>query len=102
MPMPSSQERFSRKQERHPLRLATRLFSEDHPSPERQGCPGVTVLKSVAYRSQDLASSRAEIDALMDHLFICSPCFREFRAYRRSARIRRRLPGLVGLAVGLV
>ena len=45
---------FTKGQERHLLRLAKKLFMEQHPNPQRIGCPGAQLLKAVAYASSDL------------------------------------------------
>ncbi len=87
---------FSKDQERHLLRLAKKLFMEHHPNPQRLGCPGDEMLKAVAHGSADLP--RTQQEAVMDHLSICSPCFREFYSYRRGVRFRRQVPIFLGVA----
>jgi hypothetical protein len=87
---------FSRDQERHLLRLAKKLFMEHHPNPQRLGCPDHATLKAVAHGNADLP--RTQQEAVMDHLSICSPCFREFYGYRRGVRFWRRVPVFVGVA----
>jgi hypothetical protein len=87
---------FSKDQERHLLRLAKKLFMEHHPNPQRIGCPGEEMLKGVAYGSEDLP--RAQQEAVMEHLSICSPCFRQFYSYRRGVRFRHQVPILLGVA----
>ncbi|MCW5979736.1 MAG: hypothetical protein KIT09_16775 [Bryobacteraceae bacterium] len=87
---------FSKDQERHLLRLAKKLFMEHHPNPQRLGCPDHETLKAVAHGSPDLPRARQE--SVMDHLSICSPCFREFYGYRRGVRFWRRVPVFVGVA----
>lgn len=87
---------FSKEQERHLLRLAKKLFMEQHPNPQRIGCPGPRMLRAVAHASPDL--STAQHSAIMDHLSICSPCFQEFYRYRRAVRFRSQIPVVLGLA----
>ncbi len=87
---------FSKDQERHLLRLAKKLFMEHHPNPQRLGCPDHETLKAVAHGSPDLPRARQE--AVMDHLSICSPCFREFYGYRRGVRFWRQVPVFLGVA----
>jgi hypothetical protein len=99
MSMSSSHQHFTRKQERNLMRLGRKLLMDQHPNPERQGCPGEAPLKAAAYGRP---GSGAERGAVMEHISICSPCFREYYAFRRMARMRRRLPLLLGFAAGLV
>jgi hypothetical protein len=88
---------FTKEQERHLLRLAKKLFMEQHPNPQRIGCPGAQLLKAVADASPVLPP--AQQNAIMEHLSICSPCYREFYGYRRSVRFRRQIPIFLGVAV---
>src|ERR1700722_2486717 len=65
------------------------LFLIAHPNPERIGCPGTDVLKALARRR--LPGD----DPAEKHLGECSPCFKEYLAFRkacdRAQRRRRRL-----------
>ena len=59
---------------------------KNYPNPERKGCPGNEILKSVAARPTPVE------DAIWEHVTHCSPCYREFLAFRRelaAARKRR-------------
>lgn len=66
------------------LELLEQAALHDYPNPERKGCPGEDFLKR-------LATDRASIsldDARLTHVARCSPCYREFVSYRKSARNR--------------
>lgn len=76
----------------------------DYPNPERRGCPGSEALKRLA--SSDLPQTS---DPAWDHVTHCSPCYREFLAFRaeemaanRRARLRRRAVFATAAAVILV
>lgn len=70
----------------------------NYPNPERKGCPDDEVVRSVAART-DLKA-----DDAWEHITHCSPCYREFLAYKEEyrgkqhdeVRVRRRT--LIGLA----
>jgi hypothetical protein len=68
-------------EEAHILDLLARGLSRDFPNPERVGCPGSAVLRSIAFRKLRLA----EVQQWLDHLSSCSPCYREFTALRQQA-----------------
>jgi hypothetical protein len=88
-----SNQHLSKKQERHLFRLGRRLMLNRHPNPQRIGCPLKAELKDTAVNRTLLPQSK--IDSVIDHITICSPCFREFSRYRQNARLRKRLPLLV-------
>src|SRR3954447_10903122 len=74
--------RLTREQHRRMLGLLEQAALQDYPNPERKGCPGQDFL-------QRLANERASIsldDPRLTHVARCSPCYREFVSYRRSAR----------------
>jgi hypothetical protein len=61
------------------------LLRGGYPNPERVGCPGAEVLKSLAERRTDLASAKGWVQ----HLGCCSPCFTEYTEFRREAQRRK-------------
>src|SRR5437868_12087088 len=85
-----SNQHLSKKQERHLVRLGRKLMLNRHPNPQRLGCPLKAELKATALNRALLPQTK--IDSVIDHITICSPCFREFSRYRRNARLRTRLP----------
>ena len=56
------------------------------PNPERIGCPGNSLLKGIAQGKVSLT----EAEPWLDHLGSCSPCFQEFKEFRRQSAIQRR------------
>src|SRR5258708_23819092 len=56
------------------------------PSPERIGCPGKARLKDIAQGNVSLT----EAEPWLEHLGSCSPCFQEFKEFRRQSAIQRR------------
>jgi hypothetical protein len=69
----------------------------DYPNPERIGCPGAEFLKRLAV---DRASISLD-DTRLTHVARCSPCYREFVAYRKAAR-NRAMTRRALLAIGSV
>jgi hypothetical protein len=61
-------------------------LATEFPNPERIGCPGNALLKGIAQGSVSLT----EAEPWLDHLGSCSPCFQEFKEYRRKSAIQRR------------
>src|SRR4051812_30034109 len=70
----------------------------NYPNPERRGCPGAAVVRSVAARKE------LQADDVWEHITHCSPCYaellackHEFRDKRqREVKVTRRI--LIGLA----
>jgi hypothetical protein len=65
-------------EERELLDLLSESALNDYPNPERIGCPGEVFLRQ-------LATDRKSVpirDPRLDHVLHCSPCFREFTAFR--------------------
>jgi hypothetical protein len=79
------QEEFNAEEKRI-LDLLDRGLSRDFPNPQRVGCPDSGVLRGIALHKMPLA----EADRWLDHFSSCSPCFQEFRHFRRQALDRRR------------
>jgi hypothetical protein len=61
-------------------------LATEFPNPERIGCPGSALLKGIAQGNVSLT----EAEPWLDHLGSCSPCFQEFKEFRRQSAIQRR------------
>ncbi len=61
-------------------------LATEFPNPERIGCPGNTLLKGIAQGKGSLT----EAEPWLEHLSSCSPCFQEFKEFRRQSVIQRR------------
>ena len=61
-------------------------LATEFPNPERIGCPGSVLLKGIAQGKVSLT----EAEPWLDHLGSCSPCFQEFKEFRRQSAIQRR------------
>ncbi len=79
------QEEFNGEEKRI-LDLLNRGLSRDFPNPQRIGCPGSAILKSIALHKLPLA----EADPWLEHFSSCSPCFQEFGEIRKEAAGQRR------------
>jgi len=79
------QEEFNGEEKRI-LDLLNRGLSRDFPNPQRIGCPGTAILKSIAHHKLPLA----EADPWLEHFSSCSPCFQEFSEIRIQAAGQRR------------
>ncbi|MGH9425778.1 MAG: hypothetical protein ACRD2L_05660 [Terriglobia bacterium] len=90
---------LSRQEEKELLRSGEDVFRSDFPNPERLGCPGAEILKTLASRSQSLTLT--DRSRYLDHMTCCSPCFNEFSAFVDQARHRKRL-AVVGLCAVLL
>lgn len=55
----------------------------DYPNPDRKGCPGDVIIRSLAERASD---EKVENDAHWHHLTHCSECYREFLDLRRRLK----------------
>ena len=83
-------------------RVVRESILHNYPNPERRGCPGDDVVRSVAARTE------LQSDEIWEHITHCSPCYAAFLAYKdqtrrarqRTVRVRRR--ALIGLAVAVV
>jgi hypothetical protein len=74
-------------------------LATEFPNPERIGCPGSSLLKGIAQGKVSLT----EAEPWLDHLGSCSPCFKEFKEFRRqSTNQRRRVLILVATAAVLL
>lgn len=79
------QEEFNGEEKRI-LDLLDKGLSRDFPNPQRIGCPGPAILKSIALHKLRLA----EADPWLEHFSSCSPCFQEFSQLRKQAAGQRR------------
>ena len=79
------QEEFNGEEKRI-LDLLNKGLSRDFPNPQRIGCPGTAILKSIALHKLPLA----EADPWLEHFSSCSPCFQEFSEIRKQAAGQRR------------
>jgi hypothetical protein len=61
-------------------------LATEFPNPERIGCPGNSLLKGIAQGKVSLT----EAEPWLDHLGSCSPCFQEFKDFRRQSAMQRR------------
>jgi hypothetical protein len=81
------------------LEILRQGLATKFPNPERIGCPGSFLLKGIAQGKISLT----EAEPWLDHLGSCSPCFREFKAFRGQwAMQRRRVLTLVATAAVLL
>jgi hypothetical protein len=67
------------------LDLLARGLSREFPNPQRVGCPGPAVLRSIALHKLPLS----EADPWLDHFGSCSPCFKEFTEIRKQTAGQR-------------
>jgi hypothetical protein len=65
-------------------RLLQQAVLRCYPNPERRGCPGGTVLRSVSRRHLPIR------DAYWEHVTHCSPCFQEFLDFRKDLTAARK------------
>jgi hypothetical protein len=77
-------DRLSRRQQRKLVEAGKRVFAEHFPNPDRIGCPSQDVLKAMAFRRPSAAGREYPVD----HLTMCSPCFRQYSQYRAQAQFR--------------
>jgi hypothetical protein len=74
-------------------------LATEFPNPERIGCPGTALLKGIAQGKVSLT----EAEPWLDHLGSCSPCFQEFKEFRKqSTNQRRRVLTLMAAAAVLL
>ena len=73
-------------------------LTKEFPNPERIGCPGSSLLKGIAQQKVSLTG----VEPWLDHLGSCSPCFQEFKGFRRQSTQRRRVLTLMATAAVLL
>jgi hypothetical protein len=92
--------------ERHPsmshkqlLDVLRQGLATEFPNPDRTGCPGDAILRGIAQKRVSLT----EAEPWLEHLGSCSPCYQEFREFRREwTSQRRRVLAWVGVAAILL
>lgn len=77
---------YSTRDERRLFDALGRGLLKEFPNPNRTGCPGSDVMKSIASRTMPLA----EAEKWLDHLGSCSPCYRDFSQLREVYKVRRK------------
>ena len=75
-------------------RTLARVVMTQFPNPERKGCPGATVLRAIATKRISMR------DPSIEHVGVCSPCFRELTAMR-GAIFRRKVLWIAGAVVSV-
>jgi hypothetical protein len=76
-----------RREETRFLKAAQRvLLQGGFPNPERTGCPEKSILKAIASREV----SPDKVMDWIEHVGMCSPCFREYTELRKRVAWRRR------------
>ena len=55
-----------------------RVVRAEHANPQRQGCPGNSVLRQLAVRPETFGPGR-----VLRHIGHCAPCLRELKDLRR-------------------
>jgi hypothetical protein len=94
------------KSESHPkvshkqlLGILRQGLATEFPNPERIGCPGNALLQGIATKKVSLTAA----EPWLDHLGSCSPCYQEFREFRRRwVRQRRGVEAWVAVAAILL
>jgi hypothetical protein len=81
-----SSENQSNAADKRLLDILRQGLATEFPNPERIGCPGNALLKGIAQGKVSLT----EAEPWLDHLGSCSPCFQEFKEFRRQSAIQRR------------
>src|SRR5207245_9885813 len=89
-----SEDHLSNRQIRALERAMARVVMTQFPNPERKGCPGATVLRAIAGKRISMR------DPSIEHVGICSPCFRELTAMR-GAIFRRKVLWIAGTVVSV-
>ena len=85
---------LSDSQEDKLLKTLGKIVASSYPNPDRAGCPGEDVLRSVASRKLDPVEQAHHIA----HIATCSPCYSRVQALQKRTK-RRKLIGGAGLAV---
>jgi hypothetical protein len=88
---------YSERNEKRILDALGRGLLKEFPNPDRAGCPGSDVLKSIASHEMPLA----EAEKWLDHLTSCSPCYSDFSHFQ-AAQQRRRTRTLLAIAAGIL
>jgi hypothetical protein len=70
----------------------------DFPNPDRNGCPGADFLRTLATNRKSVSLR----DPRLSHVTHCSPCFKEFAAFRAEAEKRHRRSRLTLIAASVI
>jgi hypothetical protein len=90
---------LSAREENRLIKAGQRILLEGgYPNPDRVGCPGVKVLKSLAQRKADLRQSEQAVL----HIGGCSSCFIEYTALQRQAARRKTVELVLASAALLI
>src|SRR5580700_8039546 len=96
------EEKLSPQEERRLLEMFGQSSLNDYPNPDREGCPETAFIRTLAFDRKSIPIRHPDLT----HVARCSPCFREFLAYRKQAALHRmlkRVPtvaAMVFLAIG--
>jgi len=88
-------------EERRFLDILEQAALHDYPNPERIGCPGTDFLRRLAFDRTSVSID----DPRLDHLGKCSPCFREFTAFKAEAKRRKtsaKRAGIIGVIAAAI
>ena len=91
---------MTNKREDRFLSAAKEALLNDFPNPERDGCPNSETIKAIAFgRIKGEEARRWRV-----HAATCSPCIREYVAFRKNAERARRVraAGLIAAAAVLI
>src|SRR3954454_15905345 len=87
-------------EERRFLDILEQAALHDYPNPERIGCPGTDFLRRLAFDRTSVSID----DPRLDHLAKCSPCFREFTAFKaeeKRPKTSAKRAGIIAAAIAL-
>jgi hypothetical protein len=73
------------------------LLGGGFPNPERAGCPGNEILRAMAFRKLGIE----QVNDWIEHLGMCTPCFREYTEFRKQAEWSWRA-AYVGVAAAVI
>jgi hypothetical protein len=65
------------------LELGRKHFANDFPNPTRLGCPPKDALRGLAFEPRKTEAST------LDHVGLCSPCYRIFSRYLRQVKTKK-------------
>jgi len=71
--------RHERSVEKRLIDTFDRVIREDHPNPDRTGCPGDAALRQLAFQPGQFRS-----ESTLDHITHCAPCLDQLKKLRAS------------------
>ena len=93
-----SDQPLTKREERRLIGAYQRLvLGGEFPNPNRAGCPGSEILKSMAFRTL----GQEQVLDSVEHLATCSPCFREYTEFRKQVEWRRNA-AYIGVAAAVL